>query len=68
MHSFTPPKYEVYQALLKADGAPWAIDDHREALRLDSTFMLARIYLYYSSFMWESNEENAASRAYILEH
>ncbi len=68
LDSFDPPRYEAYQALMECDGVPWAIDCHRQAVLLDSSFMLARVFLYFSTFQWEVEEENQQTRQYILDH
>jgi len=65
---FEPPKYEAYQALMECDGMPWALNCQRNAIRLDSSFMLARIYLYYSTFEFELEEENQQTRQFILDN
>ncbi len=65
---FKPPRYEAYQALMECDGVPWALQCQRKAIRLDSSFMLARIYLYFSTFSYELEEENQQTRQYILDN
>jgi len=65
---FEPPRYEAYQALMKCDGKPWNLFCQRNAIRLDSSFMLARVYLYFSTFSWEVEEENQQTRQYILDN
>jgi len=65
---FEPPKYEAYQALMECDGVPWALNCQRNAIRLDSGFMLARIYLYFSTFSYELEEENQQTKKYILDN
>jgi len=64
---FSPPKYEAYQALMECYG----ISDyygHLKALSLDSTFMLARVYIYHSSLSWEKDSVHEANRRYIKDH
>jgi len=68
LDSFEPPKYEAYQALMECDGVPWDHRCQRNAVRLDSSFMLARVYLYFSTFQWELEEENQQTRQYILDN
>ena len=65
---FEPPRYEAYQALMECDGVPWALICQRKAIRLDSSFMLARIYLYFTTFSYELEEENQQTRQYILDN
>ena len=68
LDSFEPPRYEAYQALMECDGVPWDNSCQRNAIRLDSSFMLARIYLYFSTFQWELEKENQQTRQYILDN
>jgi TolB-like protein len=65
---FHPPKYEAYQALMESDGDPSDYYGHLRALELDSTFMLARVYLYHSSVVWDMDSVHAATGRYIRDH
>ena len=64
---YNPPKYEAYRALFECGGfgEVWCL---MNALSLDTTFMLARVYLYYSSALWDMDSLHEATGRYIREH
>ncbi|MFC2123229.1 adenylate/guanylate cyclase domain-containing protein [Bacteroidota bacterium] len=63
-----PPKYQAYQAFLAC--ASWAIDldCYLKVLEIDSTFLLARIYLMNATVVYENEEIYRSSRKYVLDH
>jgi hypothetical protein len=63
-----PPKYEAYQALMECDAKNADYYCHLKALSLDSTFLLARVYIYYSSLLWWMDSVHEATRIYIREN
>lgn len=66
--NFSPPKYEAYQALMECDGETSDYYCHLKALSLDSTFMLARVYIYHSSMSWGKDSVHEITRRYIEDH
>jgi len=64
---FSPPKYEAYQALMECYGNS-DYYGHLKSLSLDSTFMLARVYIYHSSMLWGRDSVHEATRRYIKDH
>jgi len=58
-----PPKYEAYQAFLEC----WMLDSEcfEKVLTIDSTFLLARTYLAYTSQLYEKDSLYHATATYV---
>lgn len=64
----SPPKYEAYQVLMDCEGDPSDFYCHLNAISVDSSFMLARVYIYHSSMLWEQDSVHDEAGRYIREH
>ncbi len=62
-----PPKYEAYQAFLECGtlGNPNCLE---KVLKIDSTFLLARVYLLFIADMFEADSLCQSMRTYVKKH
>lgn len=66
LSKYSPPQYDAYNIFKSSRFLDYK--SQLEALSIDSTFLMARVYLYYSSYLYELDSINRATRRYVLAH